>query len=67
MASESFVCMITKGNLAFLVMIYLPLLLTMAAEYDFEIHDLLVVCEINKAATRTPMHHPGGFYDTNPV
>ena len=48
-------------------MIYLPLLLTMAAEYNFEIHDLLVVCEINKAATRTPMHHPGGFYDTNPV
>ena len=31
----------------------------MAAEYDFEIHDLLVVCGINEAATRTAIIQEG--------
>ena len=31
----------------------------MAAEYDFEIHDLLVICGINEAATRTAIIQEG--------
>ena len=31
----------------------------MAAEYDFEIHDLLVICGINDVATRTAIIQEG--------